>query len=377
MDTNVLDKVVQDTMRAIENAKEQIFEIAENARQECNRVRLELSEIKQQTLGMIKIVDDLERKEKLARIRLMEVSRNLVKYKEKDIFEAYEHATAVQVQLSTMREREHYLRQKRDELNRSLRNLEETVKRAENLVSTVGVVLGFIESNLKEINLKLDNMQHRQQMGLQIIKAQEEERKRVAREIHDGPAQAMSNIVLRTEVCQKLIDVDPSRLRGELQELKDLVKGTLQDVRKIIFDLRPMTLDDLGLIPTLKRYLADFKDKNNLTVEFKCFGQERRFRPTLEVAIFRLIQESLNNIRKHAEASKVDVKLEVTLQTVVIRIKDNGKGFDVDDILATRNGNSFGLLGMYERVDLINGQIEFFSKPGQGTEVVIKVPVKD
>ena len=211
-------------------------------------------------------------------------------------------------------------------------------------------------------------------MGLQIIKAQEEERKRVAREIHDGPAQSMANVVLRMEFCEKLMDVNPEKVRGELQELKDIVRNNLQDVRKIIFDLRPMAIDDLGVMPTLKRYIEDFRGKNDIDIGMNFFGKETRLEPVLEIALFRLVQEALNNVVKHARAAKVLVTLEMMPEWVKVSVEDDGVGFILERVM-TDYGTRFGLISMQERADLLGGTLQINTAPGQGTRVVFKVPV--
>lgn len=141
--------------------------------------------------------------------------------------------------------------------------------------------------------------------NLAIIRAQEEERRRVARELHDGPAQLLANVVLRIDVCQRLAEQDPARLREELQQLKDLLRLSLQEVRQVIFDLRPMALDDLGLVPALRSYLQGYQTRTALETDLAVYGTDRRLGPDLEIAIFRLVQEALTNVQKHARASRV------------------------------------------------------------------------
>ncbi|MCL6449011.1 MAG: hypothetical protein K6U04_12825 [Armatimonadetes bacterium] len=247
LDINALDRIIKETVKAIEKSKLQIYDIAENTRAEMSRVSDELREVKEEVAEVIKRVDKLTAAEKKARMRLMQVSKDFRKYTEKDIKDAYEEAHKLQVELITLRENEKLLRYRRNDLEISLRRLESTVARAEKLVSQVGVVLNFLSGGLQDLSSKIGELQQAQQMALSIIRAQEEERKRVAREIHDGPAQSMANIVMRAEFCLKLLELNPEKVRDELVALQKLVRLSLQDVRKIIFDLRPMVLDDLGL----------------------------------------------------------------------------------------------------------------------------------
>jgi len=127
-----------------------------------------------------------------------------------------------------------------------LKEAYKTVEKADNLISQIGISLSYLTGDLENVSLQIEDMKQKRLLGIRIIKAQEEERQRVAREIHDGPAQSMSNIVLKAEICERLVDSDPEKAKDELRTLKSVVRDTLRDVRKIIYDLRPMSLDDLG-----------------------------------------------------------------------------------------------------------------------------------
>lgn len=377
IDFKALDKIIDETIQAIEKGKQQVFDIAEMARKEYNRVSAELEALRKETLAIINQVDLVSRKERLARLRLLEVSRDFEIYSEEDIKAAYEVAKNLQVELSVLREQEKNARQKRDDLERTLKNLKMTVEKAESLVSQVGVVMGYLSGNLKDLTVQLEGLQHRQQLAIRIIKAQEEERKRVAREIHDGPAQTMANVVLRAEICEKLFEIDQKKVLMELKGLKEAVRTSLQDVRRIIFDLRPMVLDDLGLIPTLRRYAADFQERSGIITEFTLIGRERRFHPAVEVALFRMVQEALNNVQKHADSREVKIMAEIAKERVSIVIRDDGKGFDLRTVLSDRSRESFGLESLRERVELLEGTMNIDTAPGKGTKLYISIPITD
>ncbi len=374
-DINALDRIIKETLEAIERGKVQIYDIAENSRIEMSRVSTELAEVNNEVTGVIRLVDELDAKEKKSRIRLMEVSKDFHRYTEKDIKEAYEEAYAIQVELIKLREKEKLLRYRRDHLEVSLRRLKSTVERAEKLVSQIGVVFNFLSGGLQDLNTKIGELHQAQQMALSIIKAQEDERKRVAREIHDGPAQSMANIVMRAEFCLKLLDKSPEKVRDELMSLQDLVRSSLTDVRKIIFDLRPMVLDDLGLAPAIKRYLTDYNEQYNLQVDFLFFGQQRRLDSSIEVALFRIVQETVNNIRKHAGAKRAVIKMEMLRNKINILVKDDGVGFDMDKVLSDKDREGYGLVSMRERVQLLRGEMNITTAPGQGTSISVSVPV--
>ncbi|MDD2422225.1 MAG: sensor histidine kinase [Heliobacteriaceae bacterium] len=372
IEAGALDRVVRETIQAIESAKDQIFAIAEDARIECSRVKDEISAVREVARQIIDQVDEMTLQEKRARIRLVEVSRDLDRYGEEDIRQAYEAARDYQIQLAVLREREAQLKGKRDELEHRLRHLQGMVIRAERLMSQVGVVLDFIGGNLKDISLHYAE-QKRHPLGVRLIFAMEEERRRVAREIHDGPAQLMANIVLQAELCDKLLDMNPERVRQELRELKVLVRGTLMDVRKIIYDLRPVAVDELGLWPALRKYIADFEERYGIEVDARFLGEEKRLASAIEVAVFRMVQEGLSNVRKHAQAQLVQVCCETAPQGVNVIIRDNGCGFDPEAVSARED--HLGLLGMRERAEILDGSVDIRSRHGEGTRITIKIPL--
>ncbi|MDF9406933.1 MAG: Signal transduction histidine-protein kinase/phosphatase DegS [Pelotomaculum sp. PtaB.Bin013] len=374
-DINALDRIVKETLEAIERSKNQIYDIAENSRLELIRVSQELNEVKKEVSEIIRQVDKKALIEKRARARLMEVSKDFQRYTEKDIKDAYDQAYDLQVELIKMQEKEKLLRFRRDHLETSLRRLNATVDRAEKLVSQVGVVLNYLGGGLQDLGSKIGEVHQAQQMAMSIIKAQEEERKRVAREIHDGPAQSMANIVMRADYCQKLLDLHPDKVRGELVALQELVRSSLTDVRKIIFDLRPMVLDDLGLAPAIKRYLSDYNDQLGVQIEFLFIGPQKRLESSVEVALFRIIQEAVNNIRKHARAKSAIVKMEMLPEKINIYVKDDGTGFDLNKVMADGERDGYGLIGIRERVQLLKGEFNITTAPGRGTSIGISVPV--
>jgi two-component system sensor histidine kinase DegS len=377
VDAVTIESIISETLDAIKKAQTQIYDIAEGIRTEYSRITKELDNIKGDIAALIATVDAAEKEEKMSRLDLIKVSKDFSRYKEQDIKSAYQKAQAMQLKVQDLRYQEQLLRYQRHQLEMNRRRLESMIKKAEDMVSHLSVVLNYLTNDLRTMGVRLAELEQMHQLGISIIRAQEEERKRVAREIHDGPAQIMANIVMRAEFCLKLMEMNPGKVKEELMALQDLVRRSLQDVRKIIFDLRPMVLDDLGLVPALKRYLEDFRDEQNIAAEFLFFGQQRRLNSAVEVALFRVIQESLNNIRKHSSASRVVVKMEILPERVNALIQDNGVGFDSTSILASQNGEGFGLVGIRERIHLLQGTVDIVSQPGRGCKISLSVPANN
>jgi len=365
-------------MRVMEDSKMQVFEICEAARRELLSLSKELENVLKETSSTIDKVDALERDYKLSRIRLTEVSRDFVRFTEKDIKSAYEKATQLQLDLTVYREKENYLKARRDDLQNRVRNVELSIERAEMIGSQMNVVLDYFSGDLNQVTRILESAKNRQLIGLKIILAQEEERRRMAREIHDGPAQSLANLVLRTEIAERMLDTkDLELVRSELVDLKSQIRSGLGEIRKIIFNLRPMALDDLGLVPTLRKFVQDFEERTSIRSVFETSGREKRISTALEAAMFRLVQEAFNNSFKHAEASYMSLDIAYLEETIRMVIKDNGKGFHTDLAEAqAKKSAKFGLMGMKERVDLLMGEIEIDSAIGQGTTITIQVPIK-
>ncbi len=206
-----------------------------------------------------------------------------------------------------------------------------------------------------------------------LVNAQETERQRLSRQIHDGPAQALSNFILQTEIAMRLMDVDATQAREELNNLKTSAMGTFQKVRNFIFELRPMMLDDLGLVPTVRRYSDAFKEQAGLDINVTVTGNERRLEPYLEVMLFRAIQELLGNAARHSQATLVKIMLDLGDERVRVSVDDNGKGFDPDSI---QQSNSLGLKLIRERAEMLGGNFEIDSNIGKGTRISFAVPAR-
>lgn len=208
---------------------------------------------------------------------------------------------------------------------------------------------------------------------VRVIEAQEGERQKLSKQLHDGPAQAFSNFILQTDIAVRLFAIDADRARGELENLRTSAMTTLQKIRDFIFDLRPMMLDDLGLIPTAKRYIDTFKEKTGLQITLQIGGAERRVESVREVLMFRGLQEVLGNIRDHAQASQVKVTLDMDDARVRATVEDNGKGFDPRAVFGGPQ-KTIGLTALKERVELLDGSLTIDSQPGGGTRVAMEIP---
>lgn len=205
-----------------------------------------------------------------------------------------------------------------------------------------------------------------------IIQGQEDERLKLSRQMHDGPAQALSNFILQTEIATRFFDVDQDKAREELRVLKTAATSTFQKVRDFIFELRPMMLDDLGLVPTFKRYADTLGQQSGIDIMVNATGKERRVEPYVEIVAFRALQELLRNAIHHSQSTEIRVQLDMTDSMVKVVVQDNGKGFDP---AANKNPRKMGLSLIQEQVEMLQGHFEADSMLGQGARVSFQLPV--
>lgn len=207
-----------------------------------------------------------------------------------------------------------------------------------------------------------------------------EERTRIAREIHDGLAQDLSYLVLKIGVAQKLAAQGKEReLRKELNDISDQLRRDARDVRRIIFALRPVEIETQGFMPALEKYIKEFAAVNDIEITFNAQDDFSHLPPKLETALFRLTQEMLNNIRKHAKAKHVWIDLSMTKPTVAtLLVRDDGIGFDLESALrAARARGSVGLIQMRERAERAGGTFSIITAPRQGTQIKVELPIRE
>lgn len=374
---NKLDQILKTILEAIENSKDEIYDIAEHARKEYQTLEQELLYLKEQTILTVGKVDELQRSLMVSRKKLAEINKNFNEYSQTEMKKIYQETDSLRVSLAIEKEREQFLLQQRNNLEIRLKASKSTVEKAENLMNHVGVAFNFLSGDLKQLSNQVEDLKSRQLLGIKVLKAQEEERKRVAREIHDGPAQSMANVILKIDLCEKLMGLDVERSKVELKNLKQLVRMSIQDVRRIIYDLRPMALDDLGIVSTLERYIKNYELENKLPVQFIVKGIVVSLENIVSLTLFRIVQEALNNIKKHAEAHQVAVTISYLKDAIEVVVVDDGKGFDIQEVKKTKSDSSsgFGLDSIRERVEILNGKLKLRSEIGKGTRYYIWIPV--
>ncbi len=208
-----------------------------------------------------------------------------------------------------------------------------------------------------------------------VISAQEEERKRIARELHDDYGQTITALIMTVESLEDMTNPQQAGFKEKLNKTKSVLVHALDDMRRLTIDLRPPSLDDLGLAAAIQAHIQTYASQAGIQIQFKHKGISEHMNPVVEIAIFRIIQEAVHNAVKHAKASIIDVNLVANGNTIMASIEDNGQGFDVQNIFNTRVGTrSFGLLGIQERTSLLNGSFTVNSTIGKGTRIQVVIP---
>ncbi len=230
----------------------------------------------------------------------------------------------------------------------------------------------LVAERTREVQAAHDRIQ---QLAQQVITAQEEERRRVARELHDEAGQALIGIKLNLQVLARKIPPELPELREETDRLRRQVNEAAERLHALSRGLRPPTLDELGLEPALRRLAADFEQNTGLLVHFESAGLDARLPQPVETVCYRIVQEALTNVARHAQAGQAWIALAQLAQQLLLSIKDDGQGFDPAMLHTRRDG--LGLLGMQERATMLGGHLEIESALGQGTRLTITVPIQE
>ncbi len=236
--------------------------------------------------------------------------------------------------------------------------------------------IGSLGSAFNEMSRELIlKEQMREQLLARLINAQEDERKRISRELHDETSQALTSLKVGLRLAEE--SADAAQVRQKLTELRALATQTLENVHRLAVELRPSLLDDLGLIAAIQRYTKEYSTEMNIKVDSHVSGfGEQRLPPEIEVTVYRIFQEALTNIVKHAEAKNVSVVLSYQDSSLVVIIEDDGKGFDANAVTSSTDRKRLGLFGMFERASLVGGKLTIESQPGAGTTIFLKVPAQ-
>jgi PAS domain S-box-containing protein len=242
--------------------------------------------------------------------------------------------------------------------------------------NNIGGVIIFVEmitqrKKVDEISNRLIEQRSRMAAKVETI---EEERRNIARELHDGLGQLLTAAHLNLDLVEQNMQKDPERARDDIRRAKELITTTIREVRNISQNLRPAVLDDFGLVPAIRNLCDEFRRTGTLNVQFSEYEMLDHYSPGIEIVVFRVCQEALNNIIRHAGASEASIDLYNRESHILVVIQDNGQGFDPARI--SQSGSGSGLINIKERVELLGGGIQIESRINEGTEIIIEIPLK-
>ena len=349
-------------------ANNTLQELVEHTREELERSQTQLREIVmliEQSRGE---VDKLAQRNATFNGHLRQLQQNFETVPRSDVRATYDALLESQQRLFTMRGQMEKLQGDQNSLNRYIAYLKMVLEALGAL--SPGAALPAMAGPGRG-----NGGNGAEPLVVRIIDAQEDERQRMSKAMHDGPAQSLTNFILQAEIVQRLFDSNPELARVELQNLKSTATSTFQKVREFITELRPMMLDDLGLVPTVRRYIKAFEEKSGIPTALTVTGEERRFEAHCEVLAFRAIQELLNNARTHSQCTQIRATLDVDESFVRAVVEDNGKGFDVGAVLAPDQKQYIGLGTLKEKAELLGGQLQIASVLGQGTKATVEIPI--
>lgn len=334
---------------------------------ELGNLKRRITEIKAQITQQQTMVDREEQRNTDIAAGLLAIRNNIDTMPREDIRDRYDSALDARQRLATMR----------GQLERFQASLE--------LMQGQLASLQTISSHIVGVDLTADDFDMPGDIGgkaavvsiKRIVEAQEQERQRLARQMHDGPAQSLTNFILQADICGREFDRDPQRAADELENLKTNAKSTLGKVRDFIFDLRPMMLDDLGLIPTLKRYTSRFKDRMDLEVELDVNGEEQRLEDYKTILLFRGVQELIVHARDYGSASKIKIRMDITGSPIKVLVEDDGRGFDTmvmeagDESKMTARMRD--LITLRDKFELVKGAL-LVQSSDDGTTIRLELP---
>ncbi len=370
-----VDNILKNTVDTMQEGRDEVFRISENSRLEAMHRETELVNTQNLIAYVIGEIERLEKEEKSSKTLLKAVTDSPEKFPETNQTEVFDNTEKIRTELREKRQLEEELKVKRTALEFYLKNAREVLKRTEELTNKMGAALEFLSGTLVDV---IEESKVSRTVGMQIIRLQEQERKRVSREIHDGPAQFMANVVMKADYCEKIIEKDMDRAKGELKSLKNQVRESMADIRRIIFDLMPMSLDELGLVPTLNQHIENIKGNKRISIKFEhTENADADLDNIVRLSVFRVVQESLNNVIKHSKAKNVKIVIDIKKDVLKVLIQDDGIGFSSSTKKTFDSYSGFGILGMKERVRLLDGDFEILSQDEgvKGCKVKVSIPL--
>lgn len=370
-------KILDDVLSQINLGKNKIFNISDRLRDEYEEKRKELETVDHELLTVINDVDKLEKEDKIMRNKLVIESKKLDEVNNEDLKNIYDKAIDIRVKYITKQNEEKNLIKRRDSLQRNLKNYIMSIHEAENAISQISVAIDFLNGNLID-TLNSNDEKNKSNNVIKILENQEKEKRRIARDIHDGPAQYIANVIMRIDFCKVVVKKDIERGVQELEDLKIHTKRALKEVRSIIYGLNPIHLEELGIKGSIEEIAMEVIKDYGINMYYEFNEDAEKIEGATKITAYRIIQEIINNVKKHSRAKNVNLKVYVSKRILNISIEDDGVGFNFKETIEKIkiDGNKYGIIGIIERVNQLEGKIKITSSFGGGTIYNINLPIE-
>ena len=261
-----------------------------------------------------------------------------------------------------------------DDVNEEVLKLKEEM---EHISDEQERVCSHIDNLSESARIIKDKYREKNVVGYNILESQEQDRQRIARDMHDSTVQNLTGLVHKVELCVRLVDIDSTRAKLELMSMSGTVKSVINELREIIYNLKPMSLEDLGLTVTIERYAKQLMTNHDVQVYVKHNKEKENVLPVINLSLFRVVQEACHNVIKHANASRIDINICYERDSLAISIQDDGEGFDIDKQygVVPQHNAGYGLSIMKERIYLLSGTMKIHSEMKKGTIITINIPL--
>lgn len=366
-----VNEIISKVVSEIDIGKDKILKISDALRSQYIKEKLELEKVNEEIEKIIEKVDYLENYDKIMRNKLANSFR-IFDGDETRMEQVYQEAFEVRIEYVSAQKEEQKLQAKRENLQRSIKEYENNIQEVDTVAEQVNVVLKYFNGDLfkRFENLKDEN---KVAISMKIVESEEKVRNKIAREIHDGPAQYLANLIMMIDFCKNIIRKDVDRGINELTSIQDNIKKTLKEVRCIIFDLRPPFMEGITLKESFEDLEESFRDGCNIKLISEYKNLNKDLNDGIKTTLYRIVQEILTNIRKHSHATEAYLRVEIGYKKIYIVAKDNGIGFNFNEEMA-KCKKKYGLQGIFNRIEEINGKIKLDSAIDYGTEYKIILP---
>ncbi len=373
--------IMEKTISSLEVNKDSVISLIENMQSEHEKKRKELMDIKRLIPIFLDEVKRLTHRDSLMRQKLALASDDFSKTGHEHLKTVFDEANKAHYELLKAEEEEENLVRRRNNLELELRRSEFYITQAEQMAQQLIVSLSYLQTGVKHLNdteaeAQANYMNASSAQYVSFLKSIENEKLHIARDLHDGPAQQIASAQMRVDFCKTIIRHDLEQGLKILDQLKADLASSLTEVRNILFNLTPAPLEKMGLRGSVENLLNTILDSSFTDISFD-YNISQTLEPTLDTTIYRIVQELINNIKKHAHASQVSLKISSSESRIYIYVYDNGSGFEVPDDLDSfvNKQKSFGLSNIYTRIKDLDGKILVTSDKLNGTTFKIQLPI--